>query len=86
MPEGIDETKISIQSHTDDDGKVVYYVCAVGDNQEIEQTLEKQGFVRDEDVLDTWFSSALWPLIPTATPCTAVRFRVEPPYFYQNVI
>ncbi|MEC7195470.1 MAG: class I tRNA ligase family protein, partial [Planctomycetota bacterium] len=24
--------------------------------------LESEGFARDEDVLDTWFSSALWPL------------------------
>ncbi|MFZ9011239.1 MAG: valine--tRNA ligase, partial [Anaerohalosphaeraceae bacterium] len=67
-PEGIDKTKISIQSHTDDDGKVVYYVCAAGDNQAIEQTLELQGFVRDEDVLDTWFSSALWPFSTMGWP------------------
>ncbi|MHC4761021.1 MAG: valine--tRNA ligase [Planctomycetota bacterium] len=67
-PEGIDETKISIQSHTDDDGKAVYYVCAAGDNQAIEQTLELQGFVRDEDVLDTWFSSALWPFSTMGWP------------------
>jgi len=28
---------------------------------EIEQQLEKDGFTHDTDVLDTWFSSALWP-------------------------
>ncbi|MBC8351479.1 MAG: valine--tRNA ligase [Planctomycetes bacterium] len=26
-----------------------------------EKTIEEQGFVQEEDVLDTWFSSALWP-------------------------
>ena len=30
--------------------------------------LEKQGFVRDPDVLDTWFSSALWPLSTMGWP------------------
>ena len=30
-------------------------------NTEFEQHLEKLGFTRDPDVLDTWFSSALWP-------------------------
>lgn len=28
---------------------------------EIEQKLERNGFTQDPDVLDTWFSSALWP-------------------------
>ena len=30
--------------------------------------LEDQGFVRDPDVLDTWFSSALWPLSTMGWP------------------
>ncbi|HJM29363.1 MAG: valine--tRNA ligase [Acidimicrobiales bacterium] len=30
--------------------------------------LEKDGFVRDPDVLDTWFSSALWPLSTMGWP------------------
>jgi valyl-tRNA synthetase len=30
--------------------------------------LEKHGFTRDEDVLDTWFSSALWPLSTLGWP------------------
>ena len=67
-PGGIDKTKISVQQHTDDDGNVVYYVCAAGNSQEIEQALEQQGFVRDEDVLDTWFSSALWPFSTMGWP------------------
>lgn len=30
-------------------------------NQEFESHLESLGFIQDPDVLDTWFSSALWP-------------------------
>ena len=33
-----------------------------------EAYLEKIGFVQDPDVLDTWFSSALWPHRPSAGP------------------
>jgi len=36
-------------------------VCVDHDHDEIEQKLEANGFSQDEDVLDTWFSSALWP-------------------------
>ena len=37
------------------------HVCVKGEGHSIETQLEGQGFVREEDVLDTWFSSALWP-------------------------
>ena len=30
--------------------------------------LEKDGFIRDPDVLDTWFSSALWPMSTMGWP------------------
>ncbi|MFP6763772.1 MAG: valine--tRNA ligase [Planctomycetaceae bacterium] len=36
-------------------------VCIDYGNREFEERLEAAGFVQDEDVLDTWFSSALWP-------------------------
>ena len=36
-------------------------VCVAEDAQDIERALEAAGFQRDPDVLDTWFSSALWP-------------------------
>jgi valyl-tRNA synthetase len=42
-----------------DDGWV--RVCAVADNPQLIAALEEQGFVQDPDVLDTWFSSQLWP-------------------------
>ncbi|WP_435019332.1 valine--tRNA ligase [Tundrisphaera sp. TA3] len=37
------------------------HACPEGDDPEVVATLERAGFVRDGDVLDTWFSSALWP-------------------------
>lgn len=36
-------------------------VCLGSDAEDIQRQLESKGFLRDPDVLDTWFSSALWP-------------------------
>lgn len=36
-------------------------VCLGSDTADIQFELERRGFVQDPDVLDTWFSSALWP-------------------------
>ena len=36
-------------------------VCVDQGHADAEQQLEAAGFKQDEDVLDTWFSSALWP-------------------------
>ncbi|MHC4623602.1 MAG: valine--tRNA ligase [Planctomycetota bacterium] len=43
------------------------HVSALSDI-EIETKLEAGGFKRDEDVLDTWFSSALWPFSTMGWP------------------
>lgn len=37
------------------------HVCIAEENAQLAQKYEAMGFVREEDVLDTWFSSALWP-------------------------
>ncbi len=37
------------------------HVCLSDPADPLSQALESAGFVRDPDVLDTWFSSALWP-------------------------
>jgi valyl-tRNA synthetase len=37
------------------------HVCVQSDNEQLESQLEGWGLIREEDVLDTWFSSALWP-------------------------
>ncbi|MEJ7593533.1 MAG: class I tRNA ligase family protein [Planctomycetaceae bacterium] len=42
-------------------GSFKILACVDAGNQDIEQALIASGFVQDPDVLDTWFSSALWP-------------------------
>ena len=37
------------------------FACVAPGHTDIEDRLEARGFVREQDVLDTWFSSALWP-------------------------
>jgi valyl-tRNA synthetase len=37
------------------------YLCIRNDDADLESRVETIGFVRESDVLDTWFSSALWP-------------------------
>jgi valyl-tRNA synthetase len=36
-------------------------VCLLDGEPEAERALGEQGYIQDPDVLDTWFSSALWP-------------------------
>jgi valyl-tRNA synthetase len=67
-PQDVDESAIAVQQHTNEDGAVMYYVCVSEGHSDIEQVLEQQGFTRDEDVLDTWFSSALWPFSTMGWP------------------
>ena len=46
-----------------------WFICVRSPNDsEVIQGIEKWGFRRDEDVLDTWFSSALWPLSTMGWP------------------
>jgi valyl-tRNA synthetase len=37
------------------------YVCVAPGHEDAEQMLQQAGLRQEEDVLDTWFSSALWP-------------------------
>lgn len=46
---------------TEEGDEPTMLVCVDGSNQDIEKQLEDAGFEQDPDVLDTWFSSALWP-------------------------
>lgn len=42
-------------------GVVITTVCTSAPSEAIESALAAQGFTQEEDVLDTWFSSGLWP-------------------------
>ncbi|RMH30222.1 MAG: hypothetical protein D6693_00825, partial [Planctomycetota bacterium] len=44
------------------------HVALLDDAPEIVSDIESAGFERDPDVLDTWFSSALWPLSTMGWP------------------
>ncbi len=43
------------------DGEFTIHACLLGDDARLIAILSAAGFVQDPDVLDTWFSSALWP-------------------------
>ena len=47
---------------------VTTFVCVDHDQLDLESRLDAAGFAQDEDVLDTWFSSALWPLSTMGWP------------------
>ncbi|MFO1094501.1 MAG: class I tRNA ligase family protein [Planctomycetaceae bacterium] len=54
--------KIVYQEESDaPSGTTIQYACLIDDASELQAILESAGFTQDPDVLDTWFSSALWP-------------------------
>ena len=53
---------------TDSDEGTITYICVAPGNDDIEKQLADDGWHRDEDVLDTWFSSALWPFSTMGWP------------------
>lgn len=59
-----------------DDGEVEELICVPEAQQSMVADLERAGFSQDDDVLDTWFSSALWPLSTLGWPDPA-RFDME---------
>ena len=75
---GKDSSRVSHQVDEFEDGTFGVFVCVRTEADPKEKELEAIGFERDPDVLDTWFSSALWPHStlgwPQATP--------ELDYFY----
>ncbi|MFZ0033650.1 MAG: valine--tRNA ligase [Sedimentisphaerales bacterium] len=52
----------------DSDEGATTYICVAPENNDIEKQLETTGWTQDEDVLDTWFSSALWPFSTMGWP------------------
>jgi hypothetical protein len=43
-------------------GESLHYVCVPPGHPDVERELDLIGYKQDPDVLDTWFSSGLWPL------------------------
>jgi len=65
----INNVEIISQFRVDEkNDQVLEYICVPLGHPDIEKHLEGIGFKRDEDVLDTWFSSALWPFSTMGWP------------------
>ncbi len=65
-----------ISASVEDD--LILHVSLRGENETLQTKVESLGFVRQEDVLDTWFSSALWPHSTLGWP----EQTAELEYFY----
>ena len=50
------------------EGEYEFCVCLRQENRKLIDLLDGAGFVRDADVLDTWFSSQLWPFATIGWP------------------
>ena len=49
------------RAHDSTTGTTTRYACIRPGNEELETILQNAGYIQDPDVLDTWFSSGLWP-------------------------
>jgi len=63
----VDDVKLGFQQGWED-GTQLDFLCVPPGYPQIESKLEKLGYRRDDDVLDTWFSSALWPFSTLGWP------------------
>ncbi|MEM9366880.1 MAG: valine--tRNA ligase [Planctomycetota bacterium] len=52
---------VQVQSDASDGDTCAVFVCLRSDEPELTAAIEALGLTQDPDVLDTWFSSALWP-------------------------
>ncbi|HEY8666205.1 MAG TPA: valine--tRNA ligase [Tepidisphaeraceae bacterium] len=68
-PEGFPFNECAAQSVFDSGtGEWINYCCPPPNRTDLEAALEQAGYIQDEDVLDTWFSSALWPFSTLGWP------------------
>ncbi len=66
---GVDDDDLCARLSVDHaEGTVRIMVCVAGGRDDLELTLAEEGFTQDPDVLDTWFSSALWPMSTMGWP------------------
>jgi len=55
------------------------FICLRSHDQKLIEQLEAAGFTQDPDVLDTWFSSALWPMSTMGWPDDTPELRAWNP-------
>ena len=68
LDDGIVAGDVEWRRDANADGTATVYVCVLDAHAPHIQNLERAGFVQDPDVLDTWFSSGLWPLSTLGWP------------------
>ncbi|MFV2069997.1 MAG: class I tRNA ligase family protein, partial [Pirellulales bacterium] len=59
--EGLEAVLASHLAPGSADGTYTLFTCVAPGNEAWERQLDEAGMLQEEDVLDTWFSSALWP-------------------------
>ncbi len=59
---------LRVEPHPEEPGRIRTLVCPEEETPELQKRLEAAGWVRDPDVLDTWFSSGLWPISTMGWP------------------
>jgi len=67
IPTTVGGVEVATQVRTEE-GKEYFYTCVPEGKPNVESELESMGFVQDSDVLDTWFSSSLWPFSTMGWP------------------
>ncbi len=80
-----DETLFHMPYDDAADKPIEVFVCLPtddGDSDELKVELEAAGFWQDPDVLDTWFSSALWPFSTLGWPEDTPDLR----YYYPGSV
>ena len=66
-----------------------FFVCLRDPDTSLERILGEMGFEQDPDVLDTWFSSALWPLSTMGWPAAGTSDKADDvllPTFYPTSV
>ncbi|MEZ6192406.1 MAG: valine--tRNA ligase [Phycisphaerales bacterium] len=66
--ETINGVEVAYQRRWEADGCEYEFICVPHGHPDIEEGLERLGYEQDPDVLDTWFSSGLWPLSTLGWP------------------
>ena len=64
----LDDDRLVFRVQWADVGTIRVLACVAGGAASIEAQLTEAGYMQDPDVLDTWFSSALWPLSTMGWP------------------
>jgi len=62
----LEEGVVLQQAQFDSEREIELQVCTL--DEQLIQRMEKQGWTQDSDVLDTWFSSWLWPFATMGWP------------------